>query len=139
MKNTKRFTALLLSLLLTVAMFTGCSSKFADVSAYLADESVQEELSTEIAAWEGTGITMDIYADGNTLVYACTYDEMLDLSDESVKQSVVDALAAGCADLTDTYTEIVTALREVINGDDIKVRVTYNNADGSEIYSCEFE
>lgn len=25
------------------------------------------------------------------------------------------------------------------NADDIKVCLTYNNADGSEIYSCEFE
>lgn len=139
MKNAKRFAALFACLILVVAMFTACSGKFENVGAYLQDEEVAQELEKELANWEGSGITMNVYADGNTLVYACAYDTQLDLSDETLKQSVVDALEAASEEQRETYEDIAEALRTQVKGDDIKVRLVYSNADGSEIYSCEFE
>ena len=107
---------------------------WSSVGEYLEDPSV-----VEIAAAEGTGLAIAVYADGNTLVYDYTYAEQLDLSDETTKQSMVDALKSGTEAQAAAYENIAAMLRSVISADDIRVRLTYNNADGSEIYSCEFE
>lgn len=112
---------------------------WSSVGEYLEDPSVAEQIDTEIAAAEGTGLAIAVYADGNTLVYDYTYAEQLNLSDETARQSMVDALKSGTEAQAATYENIAAMLRSVISADDIKVRLTYNNADGSEIYSCEFE
>ena len=112
---------------------------WSSVGEYLEDPSVVEQIDAEIAAAEGTGLAIAVYADGNTLVYDYTYAEQLDLSDETTRQSMVDALKSGTEAQSATYENIAAMLRSVISADDIKVRLTYNNADGSEIYSCEFE
>lgn len=112
---------------------------WSSVGEYLEDPSVVEQIDAEIAAAEGTGLAIAVYADGNTLVYDYTYAEQLDLSDETTRQSMVDALKNGTEAQAATYENIAAMLRSVISADDIKVRLTYNNADGSEIYSCEFE
>lgn len=112
---------------------------WSSVGEYLEDPSVVEQIDAEIAAAEGTGLAIAVYADGNTLVYDYTYAEQLDLSDETTRQSMVDALKSGTEAQAATYESIAAMLRSVISADDIKVRLTYNNADGSEIYSCEFE
>lgn len=112
---------------------------WSSVGEYLEDPSVVEQIDAEIAAAEGTGLAIAVYADGNTLVYDYTYAEQLDLSDETARQSMVDALKSGTEAQAATYENIAAMLRSVISADDIKVRLTYNNADGSEIYSCEFE
>lgn len=112
---------------------------WSSVGEYLEDPSVVEQIDAEIAAAEGTGLAIAVYADGNTLVYDYTYAEQLDLSDETTRQSMVDALKSGTEAQAATYENIAAMLRSVISADDIKVRLTYNNADGSEIYSCEFE
>lgn len=52
---------------------------------------------------------------------------------------MVDALKSGTEAQAAAYENIAAMLRSVISADDIRVRLTYNNADGSEIYSCEFE
>lgn len=112
---------------------------WSSVGEYLEDPSVVEQIDAEIAAAEGTGLAIAVYADGNTLVYDYTYAEQLDLSDETTKQSMVDALKSGTEAQAAAYENIAAMLRSVISADDIRVRLTYNNADGSEIYSCEFE
>ena len=112
---------------------------WSSVGEYLEDPSVVEQIDAEIAAAEGTGLAIAVYADGNTLVYDYTYAEQLDLSDETTKPSMVDALKSGIEAQAAAYENIAAMLRSVISADDIKVRLTYNNADGSEIYSCEFE
>lgn len=112
---------------------------WSSVGEYLEDPSVVEQIDAEIAAVEGTGLAIAVYADGNTLVYDYTYAEQLDLSDETTKQSMVDALKSGTEAQAATYENIAAMLRSVISADDIRVRLIYNNADGSEIYSCEFE
>ena len=100
---------------------------WSSVGEYLEDPSVVEQIDAEIAAAEGTGLAIAVYA------------EQLDLSDETTKQSMVDALKSGTEAQAAAYENIAAMLRSVISADDIKVRLTYNNADGSEIYSCEFE
>lgn len=81
---------------------------------------------------------MEVYAEGNTLVYDCIYDVQIDLSDETVKESIVAALEEACESNSTTYTDIVEALREVIDADDICVRLVYRNADERIIYTHEY-
>lgn len=165
-KRTRPYSALAFACLLAVAMLcTACaaaesskpvsetssavSSETADsdtgttqwssVAEYLADPTVTAEIADQIAALEGSGLAVSVYADGSTLVYDYTYNQQLDLSDEAVKQSIVDALKSGTEEQSETYENIASVLRAIISEDNIKVRLVYNNADGSEIYACEFE
>lgn len=115
------------------------ATQWSSVAEYLADPTVTAEIAEQIAALEGSGLAVSVYADGSTLVYDYTYNQQLDLSDEAVKQSIVDALKSGTEEQAKTYENIASVLRAIISEDNIKVRLVYNNADGSEIYACEFE
>ena len=115
------------------------ATQWNSVAEYLTDPTVVEQINSQIAALENSGLTVSVYADGSTLVYDYTYAQQLDLSDESVKQSIVDALRSGTEEQAETYKNIASVLRAIISEDNIKVRLVYNNADGSEIYTCEFE
>ncbi|MGN0478001.1 MAG: DUF4854 domain-containing protein [Hominenteromicrobium sp.] len=138
-KAIRSCALVLVCVLALTLMLTGCSGKFKSVSDYLADPDVAEQIDSEIAAVEGTGLTVKVYADGSTLVYEYGYEDQLDLSDETVKQSIVNVLADACVEQAATFVGVAEALRGEIDANDIKVRLIYNNADGSEIYACEFE
>lgn len=139
MKNTKRFAALLVCLLLVVSVFAGCSKAPSTVGEYLEVPEVQEQLDEMLTSLDGSGVSMKIYAEGNTLVYECTFDEQLDLSDETAKATIVEALKSGCESQSSTFEGVLNDLKTEIKADDVKVHIVYNNADGSEIYSCDFE
>ena len=139
MKSTKKIVTLLALVLVAVVIFTGCSSKFSSVGEYLADASVQAELDKEFAALEGTGVSMEVYADGNTLVYDCKYDVQLEISDEMLHEALVAALEQALEETKDTYIDIAAKLHEVVDAEDITVRVIYLNADGTELYSRDFQ
>lgn len=141
MKKTMRVLSLVLCLVLAVTIFAGCSAKYKSVGDYLLEDEVQASLDEEVAALEGSGVSMTVYADGNTLVYDCKYDEQLDLSDEEFSAAIVAALEEACVseDSTAIYTDILDSLRVIIDADDICVRLIYRNADDSVIYSHDYK
>lgn len=139
MKHAKRFTALLTCLLAVVLMCTACSGKPKDVEAYLQDETVAQQLDEQLSAMESSDYSVDVTAEGNTLIYTFAFGQQIDLSDETVNSTVVSALESGMEQQSSVFEGIVDELQNEVQDAGVKVRIVYNNADGTEIYSCEFE
>ena len=110
------------------------NGKFRDLDAFINSDLMQEQLGTQIAALEGTGISADVYADGDTLVYDFT------IEDEAVA-SVMDkaTLASSLQSQASTFEGVAAMLPAAIeNIDDPAVVVRYLDPWGTEITSMEF-
>ena len=137
MKLHKSLAALLLAGCLTVA-FTGCSVTVneplsMDVTQALEDYAA-ENLSSMEEGMEGSGVTLDITVEGNTIVFTYTNEEQQDNSDGSVS-SDLDAAAESTAY---TFESAVDQIAEEIHQEDIQLRIVYLNADGAELGSYTY-
>ena len=101
---------------------------------FVKSDIMQEQLETQIAALEGTGISADVYADGDTLVYDFT------IEDEAVA-SVMDkaTLDSSLQSQASTFEGVAAMLPAAIeNIDNPAVVVRYLDPAGAEITSMEF-
>ena len=73
------------------------------------------------------------------LVYEYQFTDEYDLSDEDIKQSVLDALKEGCEENASTFEDIADTLESEVGLSGVHVRLVYLNGDGSEIYTHDFE
>ena len=120
-------------------MCTACSGKPKDVEAYLQDETVAQQLDEQLSAMESSDYSVDVTAEGNTLIYTFAFGQQIDLSDETVNSTVVSALESAWSSRAPCSRASSTSCRMRCRTPGVKVRIVYNNADGTEIYSCEFE
>lgn len=139
MKNTKRFAAVLACLLAVALLFTACSGKPKNIEAYLKNETVAKQLDEQLSSMSSDEFTVEIAGEGNTLIYTFTFGEAIDLSDETIKAAIVSALESGMEQQRSVFEGIADELQEQVEEENVKVRIVYNNADGTEIYSGEFE
>ena len=70
-----------------------------------------------------------VSAEGNTLIYNFTFSEAIDLSDESLRASVVSAFESGMEQQRSVFEGLADQIRAQVQGDDVAIRVVYNNAD----------
>lgn len=71
--------------------------------------------------------------------YEYQFTDEYDLSDEDIKQSVLDALKEGCEENASTFEDIADTLESEVGLSGVHVRLVYLNGDGSEIYTHDFE
>lgn len=107
--------------------------------ASLADPDVKASIDAEIENQTDDSMTIKVYADGNALVYEYQFTDEYDLSDEDIKQSVLDALKEGCEENASTFEDIADTLESEVGLSGVHVRLVYLNGDGSEIYTHDFE
>ena len=138
MKNTKRFAAVLACLLAVALLFTACSGKPKNIEAYLKNETVAKQLDEQLGSMSSDEFTVEIAGEGNTLIYTFTFGEAIDLSDETIKAAIVSALESGMEQQRSVFEGLADQIRAQVQGDDVAIRVVYNNADGSEIYAATF-
>ncbi|OLA40104.1 MAG: hypothetical protein BHW36_12150 [Firmicutes bacterium CAG:24053_14] len=128
-------------------MFTGAAATVEDAqnyykqvaADYLADPDVKASIDAEIENQTDDSMTIKVYADGNALVYEYQFTDEYDLSDEDIKQSVLDALKEGCEENASTFEDIADTLESEVGLSGVHVRLVYLNGDGSEIYTHDFE
>ena len=126
MKHTTRWLILLLVFCLTLPSgLTAAAAK--------KEEPVQEQTFTITVGQSFQD------ADGNALVYEYQFTDEYDLSDEDIKQSVLDALKEGCEENASTFEDIADTLESEVGLSGVHVRLVYLNGDGSEIYTHDFE
>lgn len=154
----RKLCALALAGLLTLSALAGCTSaktvvggdtsstassvgdaEFATLADYLADPDVKASIDAEIENQTDDSMTIKVYADGNALVYEYQFTDEYDLSDEDIKQSVLDALKEGCEENASTFEDIADTLESEVGLSGVHVRLVYLNGDGSEIYTHDFE
>lgn len=124
----RKLCALALAGLLSLSALAGCTSAKTIVGGNTSSTSAESSSSSEAAS-----------EDGNALVYEYQFTDEYDLSDEDIKQSVLDALKEGCEENASTFEDIADTLESEVGLSGVHVRLVYLNGDGSEIYTHDFE
>lgn len=113
---------------------------FATVKAFLEDPATKAQLDKSISGMLGDDDTMSVSLDGtdDTLIYNFTF------SDEAMASTDEDALKTALADGLDeasfvtTFENIAASIATVVDVDNVKVKVVYAKADGTELASKEY-
>ena len=134
MKNQLRKMLVLMCAAIMALMVTACSGgKFSTLQEFIESDAMKAELETQLAALEGTGITADLTAEDNKLIYNFTVEDP-DLSaamDASAIEAALDAQAS-------TFEAVAVSLKDAVDIDNPVVVVRYLDNTGAEIASREF-
>ncbi len=107
------------------------SGKYGSIKEYAESELIREQVDSLNESFNALGLTVDIFGEGNKLVYQYTYNTpVTDLQTESLEQSL--------ASQESLFESTASALTLVVDVEDPVVAVVYLNADGTEILSKEF-
>lgn len=109
--------------------------KYPSIQAFLDDPQVSEQIDAMVDALAEGDLDIKVQAEGSKLVYVFTFAEFPDGTDLDAIAASLEENMAGQASV---FENIATSIKEVVNEDDPKVVVTYNAADGTEIFSQEF-
>lgn len=132
----KLFKALVsIAVVTTMAIcVTGCLGK-TSLEDYVNSDLIQAEVKT--ANESSSDIKMEIFAEGDALVYEYTYNETV--ADEDELELYQQAFETELAKSEAGFVDIADSLYDVTTVKEPSVIVRYLNADGSLIYEQEFE
>lgn len=136
MKNMKKFATVLASLCLAFVMvvsLAGCGSSkdFDSVQAYL--DAQKDDIEQAKKELEGTGMSVDVTADGDTLVYRYTYDVELPVGDETTA-----SFDANLDEFKSQFDAVLDEMENLIDVDKPAVQLIYANPDGTVVYTHTF-
>lgn len=106
--------------------------KYSSVADYVSSDEVQGTLETLKGSAEGSGLTIDIRADGNKMVYSYQY------TDIENAEGMADALKEGIAQQASTFQTSANAIKDYVDIDDATLVIEYVDKNGAVIYSEEF-
>ena len=150
MKQAKRLTLILVAMLMLAITLTGCSAIRSFASAigigsqtleeYLSDPETAQQVNEEVASMvsEDAGLSIEVAAEENVLIYRCTMDTQVELTDESIRRMWVNSVIESCAEEQSTYEDIGQQLTSELNLEEVTVRLEYYNADGSELLIYDY-
>lgn len=102
------------------------------VEAYVKSSEVQEVLETTQSELSGTGLSVDITADGDKMVFTYTY------ADYEKADVDVELLEAGMEAQASTFQEMANEIKKNVSVDKPSVVLEYVDKNGELIYSEEF-
>ena len=112
-----------------------CGKKYSSVADYVKSDEVQYVLNVFETQLEGTGMSLDILAEGDKLVYSYKMDdiEKASLTDEDIANlgSSVEAESA-------TFQETADQVKKLVDADSPALVIRYLDGNGEEIFSKEF-
>ena len=109
------------------------AGKFASIQEFIDSDMMQEELATQLESLEGTGMSMELTAEDNKLIYNFKIDDP-DLSavmDTATLESTLDSQAS-------TFESVAGVLPAAIDIENPVIVVRYLDSDGNELASREF-
>ena len=144
MKNKFRKMLLLMCAMTLAFALTACggsgddaddtaAGKFASIQEFIDSDMMQKELATQLESLEGTGISMELTAEDNKLIYNFKIDDP-DLSavmDTATLESTLDSQAS-------TFESVAGVLPAAIDIENPVIVVRYLDSDGNELASREF-
>ncbi len=131
----KRFAALFLAVVLAFSLVAcGGQDGAAALKKYVESNEFQTLIQTQASAYEEMGIKLDISVEGEQLIYACSFAEQLDNTDNVLGE----AFGAALDQQASTFEGIATQLKTELNIANPTVLVKYVNADGSILASKTF-
>ena len=120
----------------TTAPATGGAMTLED---YLANEDIARSVQDELNALVDDDFSIAFTAEGNTAIFAYTFGDSYDFSDEQVRAAVAEDLAAGVELQRATFETMVDQLQSQLQLADVSIRIIYLAADGTEIYTADFQ
>lgn len=138
-KNVIRILAALLALVMLVSLAACGDSKFATVKDFLDDPETKAELDKTIAGMV-TDDSMSVTLEGteDTLIYNFKFsDDALAAVDEATLKSSLET-GLGGDEFVSTFEDIADSVSQVVKAENVKVKVVYAKADGTELASREY-
>ena len=112
---------LVISLMLAM---TACSgNRDAALEEYFQTDEMQEMVQEAKDSVEESGMSIEILAEGNTLIYEYTFEE--NSFDDSMIDAVKEQLVSGLESTASTFEGIASDLNEELKVDNSKVVVRY--------------
>ena len=108
-------------------MFSGCGSEPATLEDYINSDAEAQEAIDSMGSTSG----MSIDVTDNTLTYTYAYDQTFD---DATKELMSTELENAMSSMGSTFESLVEGSE--ISG--ITVRVVYTDAEGTELYSAEY-
>lgn len=105
---------------------------------YLQDPSFLEQMDQMKSQLEGTGQSLEVFEENGSLVYEYIFGG-IDLSDETVKQTVKDSLTSTMDTMSGTFESIADTLQGLLKDDSITVIVRYLTEDGEVLFEAEYD
>lgn len=122
-KTTLRTIAIVLVMTLMLAMTACGGNKDAALEEYFQTDEMQEMIQEAKDSVEGSGMSIEILAEGNSLIYEYTFEE--DSFDDSMLDAVKDQLVSGLESAASTFEGIASDLNEELKVDNSTVIVRY--------------
>lgn len=113
---------------------TMTNGKYNSIEDFVKSDAVQSQLSTALAQAKAGGMSMNVYGDGNVLVYEYTMPANITASTPGVADSLNNSLNSSAA----TFTSVATSMKAAVNVDNPIVRVTYIDTTGAVIATKDF-
>lgn len=134
MKRSRKLltSGIILTLIMAMAvMFSGCGSEPATLEDYINSDAEAQEAIDSMGSTSG----MSIDVTDNTLTYTYAYDQTFD---GATKELMSTELENAMSSMGSTFESLVDTLEEGSEISGITVRVVYTDAEGTELYSAEY-
>lgn len=122
-KTTLKTIAIALVMTLMLAMTACGGNKDAALEKYFQTDEMQEMVQEAKDSVEGSGMSIDILAEGNTLIYEYTFEE--DSFDDSMLDAVKEQLVSGLESTASTFEGIASDLNDELKVENSTVVVRY--------------
>ena len=122
-KTTLKTIAIALVMTLMLAMTACGGNKDAALEKYFQTDEMQEMVQEAKDSVEGSGMSIEILAEGNTLIYEYTFEE--DSFDDSMLDAVKEHLVSGLESAASTFEGIASDLNDELKVDNSTVVVRY--------------
>lgn len=122
-KTTLKTIAIALVMTLMLAMTACGGNKDAALEKYFQTDEMQEMVQEAKDSVEGSGMSIEILAEGNTLIYEYTFEE--DSFDDSMLDAVKEQLVSGLESSASTFEGIASDLNDELKVDNSTVVVRY--------------
>ena len=122
-KTTLKTIAIALVMTLMLAMTACGGNKDPALEKYFQTDEMQEMVQEAKDSVEGSGMSIEILAEGNTLIYEYTFEE--DSFDDSMLDAVKEQLVSGLESTASTFEGIASDLNDELKVENSKVVVRY--------------
>ena len=122
-KTTLKTIAIALVMTLMLAMTACGGNKDAALEKYFQTDEMQEIVQEAKDRLEASGMSIEILAEGNTLIYEYTFEE--DSFDDSMLDAVKEQLVSGLESTASTFEGIASDLNDELKVENSTVVVRY--------------
>lgn len=112
--------------------------QYGSLKEYVESDELQSELKKQMSSYEGMGMSMDITAEGNKLVYSYKYTDEKLIDDDYTLEDAQEYFDSAIEKQKSTFTSLCSQLPLLIDVEDPVVVLRYYDMDDTLIWEKEF-